>query len=178
MKRALVILIIICALSSCLKVAPYTAVPQIKFGSVSSSYVTIGGIDTITFTFTDGDGDVAPNPAYASIDNCITGGDSSVLYRNYDNIILFPSNDCTPGVYASPALESPSGNKNLSGQIKIYQLITSSKCLKCASAGDTCGIPSGAGNPQDTVTYTIYLRDLAGHLSNAIKTTPVITGCQ
>ncbi len=176
--------IITCALSSCVKAPSYPNIPQIKFVSISSSYVTIGHLDTIIFSFTDGSGSVAPNPSYPSADNCfIPGVDSSVLYKNHNNIFLFKSNDnfgcTTPDCFASPNLQPTNGNMDLSGQIHVYETVSSSKCFPngCSSVPCNSLLPN---NPYglDTVVYTIYLRDLAGHLSNAVQTPPITTSCQ
>jgi hypothetical protein len=180
MRQALLIsFIITCVLSSCIKAPEYSIIPAIKFVSVSSQYVTSGSLDTITFSFTDGDGDIAPNNNYPSLDTCIVHGDSTMLYKNYNNIFLFASNNnfgCQiPDAFASPNLVPSGSYKALSGQIQVYEAVHSSTCLLCADS--TCINPNGTtGN--DSVIYTIYLVDLAGHLSNPIKTTAIYTGCR
>jgi len=171
-------LILACLLSSCIHAPEYSIIPHIKFVSVSSQYVTSGNLDTITFSFTDGDGDIAPNDNYPSVDTCIIPGkDSTVIYKNYNNIFLFPSNSnfgCQiPDAFASPNLVPAGTYKALSGQIQVYETVHTSTCFTCL--GDTCASPSGTGN--DSVIYTIYLIDLAGHLSNSIQTTAIYTGC-
>ncbi len=182
MRNALFIsFIFIGALSSCIKAPEYSIIPAIKFVSVSSQYVTSGNLDTITFSFTDGDGDIAPNNNYASLDTCIVNGDSNVLYKNYNNIFLFASNNnfgCQiPDVFASPNLVPSGSYKALSGQIQVYEAVHSSTCLQCNDSLGICVNPNGTtGN--DSVIYTIYLVDLAGHLSNPIKTTAIYTGCR
>lgn len=174
MRKALFICFIItCAISSCVKAPQYPDVPQIKFVSVSSSYVTSGNVDTITFSFTDGNGDIAPNTNDSSNDNCIIPGvDSSVFYNNYYNIFLFKSNDnfgCSaPDVYASPNLVPTGTYKALSGQIVVYEPVRSYACFTCDSSCHTI----------DSVIYTIYLIDLNKHLSNAIKTSAIYITCQ
>jgi hypothetical protein len=174
MRKALVIYgILIVGLSSCFKPPEYPVVPAIKFVAVTSSTVAAGALDTIIFSFTDGDGDIVPNSNYASMDSCIQGGDSNVIYKNYYNIFLFKSNDnfeCSaPDVFASPDLRPSGSYKGLTGNINVYENVQSYNCAGCN--GQTCSSPSG--NNYDSVVYTIFLRDLAGHLSNPIKTTPI-----
>ena len=164
--RFVVVFFVIASLSACVKAPSYPIIPAIEFKSVSSEVVKSGYSDTITFTFTDGDGDIGVNSTDA--DSCgfcgLKTGDSSCLYINSANIFLIDSRDNCVGTFASPNLASTSQYKSISGEIQVIRAIDSKKCFTVPDPN--C--------PFDTVTYTILLRDKAGHFSNTIQTVPII----
>lgn len=167
MKMQYVFLFFVLAgISSCIKAPTYPIVPAIEFVSVSSQYLKSGTIDSLVFSFTDGDGDIGVNPSAADTCNqCgLKTGDSSCLRMNGFNVFLIDSRDTCVGTYASANIE-PSGKfDDLSGEIVVVRAIDSKKCFA----------PPTPGCPKDTVVYTIILRDKAGHFSNAIQTVPIV----
>ena len=172
MRKALVVYVILaCTLFSCIKPPSYSVIPNITFQSVSSSNTISGFSDTITFTFTDGDGDIGINPSSTVdtgtvCDNCgMQHGDSSCMKLNAFNIFLIDNRDNCVSTFASANVQPTGKYKALSGNIQVITDITQLKCFSCP-----CGTP-------DTVTYAIILRDMAGHFSNTIHTTPIVVTC-
>jgi hypothetical protein len=180
-NRVFAILIILCSLYSCVHPPKYPPYPVITFLSVSSSYIQSGNVDTITFSFTDGNGQIAVNNTASDTSCNVCGlqhGDSSCLHLQGFNVFVIDNrtNCISPSPLATPNLV-PSGNyKDISGNMEVLIDVNTLKgCIVCNN--DTCN--PGSPNPLglDTVVYTIYIKDLAGHLSNAIQTTPIITSC-
>ena len=164
--KLFVVLSVVATLSACVKVPSYPIVPAIEFKSVSSDYLKSGYTDTITFSFTDGDGDIGVTPSSGdTCDQCgLKTGDSSCLRMNGFNVFLIDSRDTCVGTYASPNIESTSQYKAISGEVIVIRAIDSKKCF---------AVPT-PGCPKDTVVYTIILRDKAGHFSNTTQTTPIV----
>ena len=160
------VLIAVATLSACVKAPSYPIIPAIEFKSVSSSLIKSGYTDTITFSFTDGDGDIGVTPSSAdTCDQCgLKHGDSTCLRMNGFNVFLIDSRDTCVGTYASPDVDFGGQYKAISGEVIVIRAIDSKKCFTVPTPG--C--------PKDTVVYTILLRDKAGHFSNPTKTTPVI----
>jgi len=82
--KLFVVLSVVATLSACVKAPSYPIVPAIEFKSVSSDYLKSGYTDTITFSFTDGDGDISVTPSPG--DTCdqfgLKNGDLSCLRMN------------------------------------------------------------------------------------------------
>jgi hypothetical protein len=172
-KASFVYIILACTLFSCIKPPSYSIIPNITFQSVSSPNAYSGYSDTITFTFTDGDGDIGINTS-STVDTgtvcntCgIQHGDSSCLRLNAFNIFLIDSRDSCVSTFASANVQPTGKYKALSGNIQVIADVTQLKCFSCNSS---CTTP-------DTVVYAIILRDMAGHFSNTIHTTPITIIC-
>lgn len=166
MKQGLSILIILCVLSGCVKPPTYPSEPQIEFKSVSSNYVYSGYTDTITISFTDGEGDfgVTESPD-DSCDFCsLKTGDSACLSLKGFNVFLIDHRDTCISTYASANIETGSKYDDISGEIVIITAVDSKKCFA----------PPQPGCPKDTVVYSILIKDKAGHRSNIVQTTPII----
>lgn len=159
------LLIAIAGISACVKAPSYPIEPSIEFVSIANGTIKSGGVDTITLSFKDGDGDIG---VFAGItDTCdlcaFKTGDSSCLYAQAFNIFLIDSRDTCVSQFASADIE-PSGKfDDIAGEVDIIQTIYSKKCF----------VPT-PGCPDDTVYYTAVLRDKAGHFSNFIKLPPII----
>jgi hypothetical protein len=143
---------------SCLKAPDYPIEPVINFISLSKDVVKQSqfNLDStyITFGFTDGDGDL---------------GD-----RDSVNIFLTDQRIKTnPIVYKIPLLAQNSGAKGISGEIKLR--VYSECCIY--PNGETPCFPSTT-YPTDTLVYSLYIKDRAGHKSNIIYTPPIILLCQ
>ncbi|HNB61261.1 MAG TPA: hypothetical protein PLC60_01600 [Saprospiraceae bacterium] len=143
---------------SCLKAPEYPIEPIISFISVSNSVIKqsqFNGDSTyITFGFTDGDGDL---------------GDQ-------DSVNIFVTDQRTnihPTVYKIPFLKQNNGAKGISGEIRIRLF---SECCIYPNGQVPC-TPS-TEFPTDTLIYSIYIKDRAGHQSNIIYTTPIVLLCQ
>jgi hypothetical protein len=171
-KGALFFSIILLALSSCIKPPSYSVIPHITFKSVSSNMVHGGSRDTITFSFTDGDGDIyvdttGGNQVCGVDELCgVRHGDSSCLRFPNFNIFLIDGRDSCVNFFASPNLQ-PTGNyKAISGDIEVITAIDNLNCLNCQG-----------GCPLDSVVYAVILRDQAGHFSNTIHTPAIYATC-
>ncbi len=164
--KLFVVLLAVASLSACVKAPSYPIIPAIEFKSVSSSYIKSGLVDTITFTFTDGDGDIGVRQSASdSCDQCsLKRSDSTCLELNGFNVFLIDSRDTCVGIFASPDVESVGTYNAISGEIQVITAVDSKKCFVAPTPG--C--------PKDTVVYTVILRDKAKHFSNHIKTTPII----
>ncbi len=155
----------IAALSSCVKEPSYPIEPVIEFKSVSSDYVNAGFADTLTISFTDGDGDIGVNPAGDdSCDLCsFKNGDSTCLRLSSFNVFVIDSRDTCVGTFASANVESTGKFKALSGEISVITAVDSKKCF---------AVPD-SGCPNETFFYWIVIRDKAGHLSNMVRTSDI-----
>lgn len=172
MRKALfVFTILACTLSSCIKAPSYSIVPNIAFVSVSSPVQINGYSDTITFSFTDGDGDIGvPATAIADTvtqcDGCgIKHGDSTCLRQQAFDVFLIDSRDSCIDPFASASVEPAGKYKAISGTIQVITAVANTKCISCPCTA------------QDTVIYAIILRDMAGHFSNTIHTSPIVVYC-
>lgn len=163
--RLLLAFVVMCLVSACVKEPSYPIVPAIQFKSVSSDFVYSGSVDTITFSFTDGDGDIGVRPSDA--DTCqqcgLKTGDSSCLRMGGFNVFLIDERVNCIAEFASANVEPESGSKAIAGEILVITAVDSKKCL----------IVPDPLCPLDTVVYTIILRDKAGHFSNAARTVPI-----
>lgn len=165
--KFLILIAFIAALSSCVKEPSYPIEPVIEFKSVSSDYVLTGYSDTLTVTFTDGDGDIGVNPDLN--DSCpnsgcnVKLGDSSCFYSNSFNVFVIDSRDTCVATYASANVESTGKFKALSGEISIIVPVDSKKCFPAPAPG--C--------PNETFFYWIVIRDKAGNFSNTVRTTDI-----
>lgn len=164
--RLIFLLLVLAGLSACIKDPNYQVIPAIEFKTVSSALIKSGSTDTISFTFTDGDGDIGVNTTTAdSCNQCgLKSGDSSCLKLNSFNVFLIDSRDTCVSTFASPNVQIGNQHKAISGEVQVIRAIDSKKCFVVPTPG--C--------PKDTVIYTIYLRDKAGHFSNAIQTVPIV----
>jgi hypothetical protein len=165
-KQNLLFLLLLSALSGCVKPPTYPSEPQITFKSVSSNYVYSGYTDTITISFTDGEGDIGVVSSTGdSCDFCsLKTGDSSCFNMTGFNVFLIDHRDTCMSTYASANIETGSKYDDISGEIVIITAIDSKKCFA----------PPQPGCPKDTVVYSIMIKDKAGNRSNIVQTTPII----
>ena len=125
----------------------YPIEPEIEYVGVNRNIIAQGSfnapLDTliVTFSFTDGDGDI---------------GDDSLT-----NVFLFDSRtgDLAEPIKVKPIPSQGTGN-GISGEI--------SGNTSCVSTPE---------QPVDTFSYTIQLRDRAGHFSNKVQTEPITILC-
>ncbi len=166
MKRLLLFALVLAGLAGCVKPPTYPDVPVITWKSASTNIVRSGYVDTLIFSFTDGDGDIGVTPS--SSDTCdlcaFKKGDSSCLHMGGFNIFLIDSRDTCVSTFASANIEQKGRFDDISGELVVITAIDSKKCLA----------PPNINCPNDTVRYKIVLRDKAGHFSNFIETDPII----
>ena len=170
-KQVLVFVVLTFSLYSCVKPPTYSATPHIEFVSVSATTILNRFSDTISFSFTDGDGDIGvpgTNPR-DTVTNC-TGdsacafqhGDSMCLHQAYFDVYLIDNRSNCIESFASANVQPTGKYKAISGNIQVIEGMY--KVQPCPT--------------NDTVFYSIILRDMAGHFSNIIQTTPIIITCQ
>lgn len=166
MKQSLFLLFVLFAISGCVKPPAYPSEPQITFKSVSSTYVYSGQTDTITISFTDGEGDIGVTSSPSDTCNfcSLKTGDSSCFNMSGFNVFLIDHRDTCMSTYASANIETGSKYDDISGEIVIITSIDSKKCFA----------PPQPGCPKDTVVYSILIKDKAGHRSNIVQTPPII----
>lgn len=166
LKKYFAFLVVVTVISGCVKPPTYPVEPQIEFVSVSSDYVYSGYTDTITISFTDGDGDIGIGTGGDdSCDICgLKTGDSTCLNLSKFNVFLIDNRDNCIATLASADVEPKGKYDDISGEIVIITTIDSKKCFA----------PPQPGCPKDTVTYSILIKDKAGHRSNVVQTTPII----
>ena len=165
----------IASLSACGKAPSYPIEPHIEFKSVattnsiiySSNGTPIYTPDTLTVTFTDGDGDISVygNPGDSSL--CVNPcafeiGDTSCFKISSKNVFVIDSRDTCVSTYSTANITTDGNYPGLSGEIKILHKIFMKKCFVPAV---TC-VP-------ETVTFKIRIKDRAGHLSNEVETVPI-----
>jgi hypothetical protein len=139
---------------SCSEDETFTATPVISFKSLDK-YTASSGSDSLllTFSFTDGDGDIGSAPDDAM------RRDVFVTLFEKNNGVFEEASLGAPLSYRIPFLEPRGNNKSLKGDIKI---VTDYNILR----------------PNDTIFYKLYLEDRAGNKSNVITTSTIITRIQ
>ena len=141
-------------INGCSKEETFPATPQITFKSLSvlNSSLQTDSVELI-FSFVDGDGDLG-TPA-----TDILNRDIFVKIFELRNGVFVEPFLPAPLEYKLPYLEPGGNNKSLKGDVKI-------------------NVDYNVGYPNDTIRYTVYIKDRAGHISNTITTSVVITGVQ
>lgn len=156
--------VIVLCLSSCVKPPTYPIEPVIEFVSVSTD-VAVSDSTQVMFTisFTDGDGDIGPN--YNGTDSCnicgLSGGDSTCLKEGRFNVFLINNYTKCVAQYTSANVEPRGRFDDISGEIDIVSQ------LSCRPFRNS-----------DTASYSIVIRDRAGHLSNFVQAAPVALICR
>ena len=172
MRSGISVFLIVILFSACLKPPPsYPAEPSITFRSLSKDYVNEYDTLSITLQFTDGDGNLGPTsgsvPSCGSI--CDLESDSSCLKDPAWSLFMLDHRDSCLTLLNIPFVEPKGKYDDLSGEI-----IFSTPPMSCKIRG--CS-PS-PGCPDDTVIYTVLLKDRSGNMSNAVQTGRIIINCQ
>ena len=147
--------------AACEQPPNYPIEPEIEYVGVNRNIIAQGSfnapLDTliVTFSFTDGDGDI---------------GDDSLT-----NVFLFDSRtgDLAEPIKVKPIPSQGTGN-GISGEISVK--IPNKPNRICCIIGNTSCV-SNPEQPIDTFSYTIQLRDRAGHFSNKVQTEPITILC-
>ncbi|MDQ3051787.1 MAG: hypothetical protein M3Q95_12930 [Bacteroidota bacterium] len=142
-------------LNSCTDEDTYPVTPEINFKSLeifqnSSQQDSV----ILTFSFTDGDGDIG------SITTDSLSRDVFIKFYELRNGVFIPFDDPFGAFnYRIPYLEPRGNNKSLKGDIRI-------------------NVDYNVLQPNDTVKYELYLKDRAGHQSNTVVTSTIVTRVQ
>jgi hypothetical protein len=157
--KIIVFAISILGISSCYKTPEYPDEPHIEFENytVQQPY-TISDTGNLRVTFTDGDGDLG------MLNNSDSGTASKIFIYNVKySLASIPRN--------IPIIPQKGTTKAISGSIDI----------KLAGAGGIGLLDESAclliQHPVDTLVFSIYIQDRAGHKSNVITTTPLLVKC-
>ncbi len=149
-------------IAGCVKPPDYPDEPVIEFVGLSKSYLKQGSQNEDTlivrFSFTDGDGDLGA-PA---------GGSSE------PNVFLIDSRDGYEGNrFQIPFIPEEGSGNGIRGTVdlKIY-----STCCLFDDGTVPCGV--SPSKPTDTLFYTLYIKDRAGHKSNEIQVGPIYLKCE
>ena len=149
---------------SCASAPDYPDTPVIEFKSLSKSVMKqtplVNGADSllITFSFTDGDGDLGFKDDQSSI----------FIVDGRDTFEKPP--------YRIPYIDQQGTGNGISGEISIVVPTT------CCTYFDTLTQSKVSCQyvpvVQDTLYYLIRIKDRAGHLSNEIRTSDIVLICK
>lgn len=147
----LLLLSAIVLFSGCSDEATYPITPEIKFKSLEK-YISSSAADSlvISFTFTDGDGDLGTpftDP---------TTRDIFARLFELKNGVFVEAILAAPLEYRLPYLEPRGNNNSLKGEVRI-------------------NIDYNILQPNDTIYYKLFIKDRAGHTSNEITSSTIIT---
>jgi hypothetical protein len=167
-----VAVVLLLGLWQCAKNPPdYPIEPKIEFSKVSSDYIQEYDTVRFTLTFTDGDADLGPDnnakPRYLS-QPCDLYSDTSYFKDDYWSLILLDHRDSCLEAKSLPYVEPKGKYAAISGEIEFTTSALACKVRGCSPA---------PGCPDDTLVYTVFVKDRAGHLSNGAVTKPVIINC-
>ena len=163
MKTVLPSLALLLLLSSCIKPPQFPDTPEIEFIGFNSDVVPQGSPNAeqfvleITFSFTDGDGDIGS--------------------EEENNVFLTDSRDGSVTPFkVEPIPEQGNGN-GISGEITVRMVNTPRNICCTFPNGLTPCTPSTAF-PTDVMHFSILLKDRAGNESNIIQTSDLTILCQ
>ncbi|HRN95216.1 MAG: hypothetical protein M9931_07520 [Chitinophagales bacterium] len=145
--------------------------PAIEFKSASAEKVN--EYDTVRFalTFTDGDADLgASSGSQAKYQSqpCDLYSDTSYFKDDFWSLILLDHRDSCLEAKSLPFVTPQGKYPAISGEIEFTTSALACKVRNCSPA---------PGCPDDTLVYTVFIKDRAGHLSNGVVTPPIIINC-
>jgi hypothetical protein len=145
--------------AACVRPPDYPIEPRIEFLGLSKNIVKQGLTkDTLylSVTFTDGDGDIG-------------------FQNNDSTLYIIDTRDGTRSndVQGLPSVPEQGAGNGITGEIRmrIY-----GGC--CSNGFIPCSPQLTDKYAQDTVIYSIYIKDRAGHESNRVKTPPIYILCK
>jgi len=169
MKRYGVVIFFI--LSACASPPIYKIEPVITFSSISRTEIDQNDSVRIRVEFTDGDGDLGYDSqdtlckSLCNVDSCLGGGRTLFLLDN-----RLPN--CLGEVYQVPFIPPKGSSDAISGSIEV---VKSRICCLKPPLGSQCS--RNLINPLDTVIYSIFLIDRAGHFSDTVELPPIVIHC-
>lgn len=142
-------------MNSCTDEETYPITPEIAFKSLEILQNTSQKDSVVlTFSFTDGDGDIGTPQLDTS------GRDVFVKFYELKNGVFVAFDDPFGAFnYRIPFLIPRGNNESLKGDIRI-------------------NVDYNVLQPNDTVKYEVYIKDRAGHKSNTIQTSTIVTGVE
>lgn len=154
-------------IAACVSEPEYPDEPAISYVSVSKTAVNEFDSLTLTFGFTDGDGDLGKERTSNSncTDFCSFEGDTACFQDPYFACFFIDMRDSCYGALTLPDLEPDGNTKAISGEIDIVIPPVFCKC-----GGNPCP-------PTQDVVYQIIISDFAGNFSNTILSEPITITC-
>lgn len=147
-------------IQACIIAPDYSIIPEINFEWINKNVIDQGRVRDdslyIRIGFTDGDGDI---------------GDE----QNKANIFMQDDRDGMLVTYSMPLIPQKGVANGVSGTITVLHTTLFNVCCYYPNA-DPCSIPDKPTT--DTVTYSIYIEDRAGHKSNVITMQPIVINCK
>jgi hypothetical protein len=154
-------------------------IPHIEFLRLSKSTIildrAVGESDSINLTITiaDGDGDIGVNSdgdtTSSSLDCTDHSQDSLTIANKSYNLLyyIYKSSNQGDSCISSPGVATRSDipvskDGSLTGEISFFPVVS------CPPA------PLNS----DTVFFSVFVKDKAGHLSNRVRSTPIIISCK
>lgn len=158
-------LLLLTSLWACVSEPEYPNEPFIEYLKISKKTVQQGDSVLLTFTFTDGDGDlgkkIADNADCGS-NNCEFDSDTTCFKDAFYSCFIIDLRDSCFSTIALPELEPDGSIKAISGEIDIVIPPIFCKCNPCTS---------------DEVSYEIVVKDAAGNYSNTITSESITVTC-
>lgn len=165
---------------SCQKPVEYPIEPRIAyegFAYLINADSTFTGEGIISFSYTDGDGDLG-------LDDSDTLPPFGFHDTHYYNMVVDYLR-CVNGVFVKTPLLSPHVPTNPADTLVLYDTVTFNARFKRLRDSEEPKAISGTMDykltvqnpfsPNDTVKFEIYILDRALHESNVIQTEPIIT---
>lgn len=150
--------LILGSIGACVSRPDFPVEPVLEFISMDKNQMVQNSFNTdsvrVTFSFTDGDGDIGDNDSL-----------NIFIRDNRDQFIA--------AQYRLPELPPEGAGRGVRGEITVTIYTT---C--CIFPDGTPPCEASLQYPTDTVRYEIFMIDRAGHISNTIKTDPIILLCQ
>lgn len=150
--------------SNCVQPPNYPAIPAIEYVGMNQQSIEQGNSTTrpdtleITFSFTDGDGDLGFGP-----------GDSTV------DIFLTDSREGFTDIKKLPMIPDQGIGNGISGEITVR--LPNRLPLCCTYADNSTPCQPHPTIKTDTMSYTIQIKDRAGNMSNKIQTEVITILC-
>jgi len=153
-NTALLFVLFVWCWTACVQPPDYPIEPEIEFVSLSKSDIK-QNVDTfsLTFSYTDGDGDIGIDPESPE-----------------NNVIITDSRTGSSDSFRVPVVPQQGAANGISGEITI--LVFASCCL---NSNPICQ-PTLNANPEE-MTYSVQMFDRAGNASNVIQTSPIMLIC-
>ncbi len=159
--------LLLTSLAACVSEPDFPDEPVIEYIGVSKTVVNQADTVKLTFSFTDGDGDLGkPLVNNSSCENfCTYEGDTSCYVDPYFACFIIDERDSCYGALTLPDLEPTGSIKAISGEIDI---VVPPIFCKCGS------------NPCPTsqdVIFKVVVVDQAGNYSNFVNSEPITVMC-
>jgi hypothetical protein len=153
------------AVNACIKPPDYPIEPVIEFKSLSKNLMPQKGLGkdsvAITFSFTDGDGDLG-----------FENNEGSILITDTrDNFDKLP--------YSIPFVGLQGVGNGISGEVTFIFANDLTCCIYAdITAVEPCTATVNVPETFDTMSLKIRIKDRAGHISNTIETAPLYLRCK